>query len=932
PANSIAFGFGIGAANISLDDNGNPADGFSRIDSPDTEQTDFRLPSAQLSIAGTPGDDVITVGTLDLGALSEPPEVIVDTGAGADTVDLSASNVPVLIRGENVTVIPGSSEVRYEIEGTAGNDDIHITQDGNTLLFEVNNVVRSVDSVRLDEITVFGLGGNDRIETGEVTRAMTLRGGAGNDTLIGGAGSDRLFGQRGDDVLAGRGGDDFLNGGPGFDRVSGEAPEPVASSEAPNPVAYWRFNETSGAVAADDAGERRDGTYFGNIDKDDSGPNIDVARFGAQTSAEFSRNNARYVAVSHDEAFEVSEGTVMLFFNTDRTGGNQTLFAKDRSGRGDGGHLNIGLDGSRVRVRLESADASFQIRTDAGLVKPDRWHHLAFTFGSQMQLYLDGQPIESTAFAGGLQMNREPIVIGGSNRTNTDDSGDLSRLRINQPFDGHIDEVSFFAEALSGRQIRDAIADSAPAVDIRLDEAGYSGEPADYTMTFVNRDFVLGDTRPVTPDPAVYWAFNETIGRIAADSAGAPQNAAYFGRLDKDDPGPPPDATRFGSVNAVEFFRGNGGYVAASHDPVFEVVDGTFQGWFNTDRSSGRQALISKDHSGFGAGGHLNIEIVGSRIAAHHQSVDMSYTIRSDAGVVSRNTWHHFAYTFGGEGMRLYLDGELVAEGANVATLLGNREPVTIGGSLRSNNNDTGNLNQLSVRDRFDGHIDEVSFFQSAFTAGEVQRIFEQGTQAFIDAADPDGRDRLRAMELVTFGDGSKAVVLGTDSEVPDTLDAAQVQDFAADNTLLVLGEAGQALRLLGEWLPDGVADLGPTAFNRFVSGPTSVLTQDGIAVDSEPPLSSMVVLDTDAAPGVDATARPPPSPPASLTLRASDDGAWLVADERDSAATPTESTPEVHSVLADWAALPDTANTGNAANKRWIDWSGGRRSGWLSR
>jgi hypothetical protein len=44
-------------------------------------------------------------------------------------------------------------------------------------------------------------------------------------------------------------------------------------------------------------------------------------------------------------------------------------------------------------------------------------------------------------------------VIGGSNGTNTNDSGDLSRLRISDPFDGFIDEVAFYGSALSAAEI-----------------------------------------------------------------------------------------------------------------------------------------------------------------------------------------------------------------------------------------------------------------------------------------------------------------------------------------------------------------------------------------------------------------------------------------------------------------------------------------------
>jgi Ca2+-binding RTX toxin-like protein len=50
---------------------------------------------------------------------------------------------------------------------------------------------------------------------------VTMRGGAGRDSLIGGGGPDKLIGGEGNDKLAGRGGDDLLFGGYGNDELLG---------------------------------------------------------------------------------------------------------------------------------------------------------------------------------------------------------------------------------------------------------------------------------------------------------------------------------------------------------------------------------------------------------------------------------------------------------------------------------------------------------------------------------------------------------------------------------------------------------------------------------------------------------------------------------------------------------------------------------------
>lgn len=65
-------------------------------------------------------------------------------------------------------------------------------------------------------------GGEDRVHiAASVIVPVTMRGGAGDDTLIGGSAADRLIGGRGDDHLIGGRGDDQLYGGPGDDVLVG---------------------------------------------------------------------------------------------------------------------------------------------------------------------------------------------------------------------------------------------------------------------------------------------------------------------------------------------------------------------------------------------------------------------------------------------------------------------------------------------------------------------------------------------------------------------------------------------------------------------------------------------------------------------------------------------------------------------------------------
>ncbi|MCP4846168.1 MAG: tandem-95 repeat protein, partial [Actinomycetia bacterium] len=220
-----------------------------------------------------------------------------------------------------------------------------------------------------------------------------------------------------------------------------------------SPVSYWRLGETSGTSVTDigSAGNAT-GTY--------NGPSLgesDPVNGDPDTAAGFNRTELDYIEIAHDDAYRLDEGTVQLWFNADDLAQDQTLFSKDSSGLDTGGHLTIRvLTGGSVETRLQSTSGDNFVYSGAGSVTAGNWHHVAFSFGSGgMQLYLDGNRVDTNPYTGGLGTtsggagNYEPIAIGASTRT----SGDGTVTPLNDYFDGRIDEVAIFGTALSGADI-----------------------------------------------------------------------------------------------------------------------------------------------------------------------------------------------------------------------------------------------------------------------------------------------------------------------------------------------------------------------------------------------------------------------------------------------------------------------------------------------
>lgn len=233
-----------------------------------------------LTVAGAAGNEVITTGsgndTITLGGGNDN----VNAGAGDDTVT-GAANVDA---NDTLNGGAGTDVLTLNAGATAGNSaTTTITFNGNFTAFEqitlqaglsnvavtganndtlasrnvyaltlvdanvANSTTFTVDgsALRSGVTTSFGgdgeIGGTDDVSNGVETltvngsgltgsRALsvtggaandTLTGGAGNDTLIGGAGNDSLTGGAGNDSLVGGAGNDTLNGGAGADSMDG---------------------------------------------------------------------------------------------------------------------------------------------------------------------------------------------------------------------------------------------------------------------------------------------------------------------------------------------------------------------------------------------------------------------------------------------------------------------------------------------------------------------------------------------------------------------------------------------------------------------------------------------------------------------------------------------------------------------------------------
>ena len=274
---------------------------------------------------------------------------------------------------------------------------------------------------------------------------------SGIENVTGSDHADTLTGDSGVNVLTGGAGDDVLSGG---SAPAGDTFQQEVNSH--NPVGYWRLGEGPGTSAADETGTHpatyQNGVTVGTT----SGPFSNIS----STAATFDGAND-YVEVPHSDAFDLSDGTIQLWFNADDVSlASETLVSmNDWGGQSpdgnsyDTGNFTMYVHNGSMFVYIEDETGRYEI--NAGAPVSGQWHHVALSFGANgMELYLDGTLVGSNAYTGGIGNSfQNPLLIGASSYNS--DPGTANYL--DHYFHGSIAEVALLDSQLSQTEIGDIV-------------------------------------------------------------------------------------------------------------------------------------------------------------------------------------------------------------------------------------------------------------------------------------------------------------------------------------------------------------------------------------------------------------------------------------------------------------------------------------------
>lgn len=196
-----------------------------------------------------------------------------------------------------------------------------------------------------------------------------------------------------------------------------------------------------------------------------------------------------------------------------------------------------------------------------------------------------------------------------------------------------------------------------------------------------------------------YWPFDEGSGKTAEDVTGNGHDGKFAGAPKWVD-------GKFGT--ALEF-DGEEDHVVVADDAALAIEENiTFMAWFSPGDVLTSRRLMVKNNSIFVIFDFGNKDSIDFLVKPDNTFAESTTT---DWKV---GEWYHFAGTFDGKTMKVYVNGKLEGETANNVPIAPSDLELWIGGD------DFGR-----PTDFFPGTIDEVRLYEKTLTEAEIQKVME---------------------------------------------------------------------------------------------------------------------------------------------------------------------------------------------------------------
>jgi hypothetical protein len=540
---------------------------------------------------------------------------------------------------------------------------------------------------------------------------------------------------------------------------------PTASSVSipAGAVAYWNFDEGSGNVAFDQSNNSNNGTINGASwtadGRIDNALNLD--------------GDGDYVNVGNDSSLRITgQITVGAWFRMNASGSYQMIASKADNGGYQLGYDHDGLYNGKIAFMVHTNGSYKHAGISTSAIALNTWYHVAGTYdGSKIRFYLNGVERASTDVTGPITDTPNTCVLIGDEPDSCSPHG--------WSFNGGIDEVVIYNQALTSAEITDLYLDGGGSLDttpptfsglesamdahtdgsvhLSWNAASDPDIPITYKIYYATssggQDFSTPDitTQDISyqvtgliNDQSSYFVVraediygNEETNAVelsvipTASSVSIPAGAVAYWNFDEGSGNVAFDQSNNsnnGTINGASWtadgridnalnLNGNGNYVNVGNDSSLRITGQiTVGAWFRMNASGRYQMIVSKTDSGGYQLGYDNDGLYNGKIAF------MVHTNGSykHAGVsiaeIAVDTWYHVAGTYDGSKIRFYLNGVERASTDATGPITDTPDTCVLIGEEPSLCSPSGWS--------FNGAIDEVAIYDRALTAGEIQDYY----------------------------------------------------------------------------------------------------------------------------------------------------------------------------------------------------------------
>ncbi len=307
--------------------------------------------------------------------------------------------------------------------------------------------------------------------------------------------------------------------------------------------------------------------------------------------------------------------------------------------------------------------------------------------GSEVTITIDGIPDGATLTADGTE-----ITVSGGSASLT--SGQLSNLVLSQDSSAS-DEFDLTVTATTTNGLgSSAVTASTITVNSDLNpETTGDGSGQDELGT------------------VSFWNFSETEGTTVADTVGNSDGTAIGSQMDMDVTG--------STGSGIDMTYDDNLRVEVAHNDSLNLSEGTITISFKDDQYV-NDTLLSKGDPG-SDNGSFELRTDGANVKLEYR--DQSGTVHElSGGSTTLNEFNTATFSFGPEGLKLFVNGTEVASKSSVTDgINGNTDTFKIG------------INEDNWDD-FNGVVDDVAIFDNQLSDTNIQSLHDNGVQSTIDS------------------------------------------------------------------------------------------------------------------------------------------------------------------------------------------------------